>query len=47
MTPFFVANETARNALGNVAPGQVVFVYGMLAMWQWTGSAWVTVFDRR
>ena len=44
----YVKDETQRDALKNVSPGQYVVAYGAKAIWQRTGEGtWVTVRDRR
>ena len=44
----YVKDETERDALQNVSPGQYVVTYGAKAIWQRTGEGtWATVRDRR
>lgn len=46
--PIYVTDETARDALKNVSPGQIVATYGLTVIWQRTGAGtWATVKDRR
>ena len=46
--PIYVKDESERDALQNVSPGQYAVTYGAQAIWQRTGDGdWATVRDRR